>query len=354
MKNFIALIALLLALACPLMAAAQPDAPELLDVTDAFAWHEIEGEEVDPDTLSGNAAYLTLLRSLAVQPDAVCEDALMRLEAVEALATDDLTALTWRATNLSDHPLYVRSNELMVTFSGIEYDLCGGSYWKNYLIRPGETVNARFNGVLWEHCEPGEGAFELNMSVYAIAADAIPDDYYTDATGLYAGGEFYPEDESALSLEEELTFSVPLAMGTSDVLSALPDGKPLERDMGRYTLRVTRADMNAASTAIEYERIYPTEADARADSPTGSSFWDYEYLSGDGSRWIHAAFGDIPDDPVELDDGRWAWRIGYKVYYMYSRPDTVIMHPRYFEEGTGYLPADSGEDMELSFSAAGA
>ena len=57
---------------------------------------------------------------------------------------------------------------------------------------------------------------------------------------------------------------------------------------------------------------------------------------------------------MELDDGRWAWRIGYKVYYMYSRPDTVIMHPRYFEEGTGYLPADSGEDMELSFSAAGA
>ena len=46
--------------------------------------------------------------------------AFTKAEAVEALATDDLTTLTWRATNLSDHPLYVRSNELMVTFSGIE------------------------------------------------------------------------------------------------------------------------------------------------------------------------------------------------------------------------------------------
>ncbi|MGN0742551.1 MAG: hypothetical protein ACI4L8_07860 [Candidatus Fimadaptatus sp.] len=354
MKHIITLIALLLALACPLLAAAQPDAPELLDVTDAFAWHEIEGEEVDPDTIYGNAAYLELLRSLAVQPETVCEGALMRFEAVEALATDDLTALTWRATNVSDHLLYVRSNELRATFSGTEYDLCGGCYWKNYIIRPGETVNARFNGVLWEHCEPGEGAFELSMSIYAIAADAIPGDYYTDATGLYAGGEFYPEDEGALSLEEELTFSVPLTMGASDVLSALPDGRPLERDIGRYTLRVTRADMNAASTAIEYERIYPTEADARADSPTGSSFWEYEYLSGDDSRWIHAAFGDIPDDPVELSDGRWGWRISYKVYYMYSRPDTVIMRPRYFEDGAGYQPTGSGEEVVLSFSAADA
>ena len=137
-------------------------------------------------------------------------------------------------------------------------------------------MQSRFSGVLWEHFEPGHGAFELKLHVYEIAPDAIPEDYYTSTTD-YAAGEYFPP-EDGLNLLEDISFNVPIDMGASAVRSALKDGEPITRDCGRYELRVTRADMNLVNTFIEYERIYPTREDALNDSPIGSTYWQYQFL----------------------------------------------------------------------------
>lgn len=360
-KQISMLIAFIMAMliALPALADEGAQVPEPLTIDSASDYTPVYdackedggSSEFDIDlTLKANDEYRELLRSLAKDSDVVYSGATLKIDICQTLATDDMTALTWQVTNVSDMPLYVQSNEYNVAFSGIDYDLCSGMMWKNYLIRPGETINARFTGVLFEHFEPGNGVFTLDMKVYEIAPGGIPEDYYTDETGLYAGGEFFPE-ENMLSLKEDISLSVPMTMGASDVRSALKDGKPIERDFGRYTLRVTQADMTAADAKFTIERIYDTEEEARADQPIGNSFWDYEYVTPDGMNWIRTAYGSIPDDPVELDDGRWAWRITNRVYFMYAQPDVIMLTPRYFEGDNGYLPPLTDEAIELDFNS---
>lgn len=330
---------------------------EPLTIDGSFAY---QPDESDADAQLKQAAvdaYCQQILELVKPSEARYEGATLTLEAHEVMATDDMTVITWSVTNTTDMPLYVRSSEFEASFSGIEYDLCGGWRWANYIIQPGQTLQSRFSGVLWEHFEPGHGAFELKLHVYEIAPDAIPDDYYTSTTDYTAGEYFPPED--GLNLLEDISFNVPIDMGASAVRSALKDGEPITRDCGRYELRVTRADMNLVNTFIEYERIYPTREDALNDSPIGSTYWQYQFLDSaiaiDSAQdwmkdmeWISSGFGSIPDEPVELDDGRWAWRITYRAYYMHWQPQQLLMRELYYNGEAGYSDGGS-EDIVLDF-----
>ena len=59
-------------------------------------------------------------------------------------------------------------------------------------------------------------------------------------------------------------------------------------------------------------------------SPIGASYWEYEFNDISGANWTQSAYGTIPDDPYELSDGRWAWHIEHKVYYMFMQPDMIL------------------------------
>lgn len=329
---------------CPITVRAEQAALEPYDILGSIMWDASYEEMTSPELEAGNKKYLEALSKLIVQSDAVCDDGTLRMEADSYIATDDCMFLTWQTTNLTDHMLYVQTSEFDALFNGIEYDLCGGRTWKDYVIRPGETVNSRFTGALLEHVQPGSGEFTLDMRVYEIAEDALPADYFTDSTGLYSGG-FYP-DETALTSCKSATFTVPMIMGTSDIRSALDDDMPVEKNFDGYALRITKADMSAISFEIEYERIYETEAQARDDSPVGGSYWSYEFNDVSGANWIQSAFGSISDDPVELEDGRWTWQCEYKVYYMYMQPNEIIMHPYYFADGQG-IEEKYGTDEDI-------
>ena len=82
-------------------------------------------------------------------------------------------------------------------------------------------------------------------------------------------------------------------------------------------------------------------------SPDGETFWDYELLSADGAKWVSTAYGDLPDAPVELEDGRWAWQYSTRVYYMFCQPQTVVLRARRFT-GNGY-DESANADVELQF-----
>lgn len=336
MRNlFVTLLtfALLCAPATPALADSAP-----LSIRDYFTFAEPESEAA---ATAKNAAYLERIDALVQSSDVCCESASLRMTVDEVLAADDMTALAWRVVSLCDEPLYVQCNELDATFGGVEYDLCGGVNWQNYVIRPGDALSARFEGVLLEGGDPAPGGaneFRLAMRLYVL-----PDDMAESASDW----DFSPQ-AAGLPLKEEFTLRVPMEPRTTEVRSALPDGKPVERDFGDHALRVTRAEMSDTGARFAYERIYATEAAARADSPTGERFWDYALLDSDGVSWIQAAYGDIPDDPVQLPDGRWAWQRSERIYYLFAQPETVLLQARFFD-GTAYIP-DEEECIPLTFA----
>lgn len=330
--------------------AAHAETVEPYDILEHFRWDTSVEELTSPELEAGNEEYIAKLESLIKDSDTVYTDAYLCIQVKQYIATDDFTMLTWQVTNLSDEMLYISTSEFDALFEGIEYDICGGRTWKNYAIRPGETVNSRFMGTLWEHVQPCDGTFTLNMNVYRVDESALPDDYFTDTTGKYTNGDYAP-DEGDMQLCDAATLSVPMTMAQSISHSALRDDEPIEKEFNGYALRITRADINDISFTIEFDRIYETEEAARADSPIGASYWEYEFNDISGANWTQSAYGTIPDDPYELSDGRWAWHIEHKVYYMFMQPDTIIMHPREYVDGTGFIENDStDEDIELSFS----
>ncbi len=332
MKKIIIFLLALALLCAPAISALAAEAP--LSIRDYFTCASPESEV----TASKNAAYLEQIDALIQISDLRCESASLCVTVGEVLAADDMTALTWQAVNCCDELLYVQSNELDATFGGVEYDLCGGVNWQNFVIQPGETLSARFEGVLLEGGIPDSNEFRLNMRLYAM-----PEDRIETASEL----DFSPQ-AAGLPLKEEFTLRVPMEPQTTSVRSALPGGEAIERDFGDHALRVTRAEMSATGARFAYERIYATEAAARADSPTGERFWDYELLDSDGACWIQTAFGDIPDDPVQLPDGRWAWQRSERIYYLFTQPDAVLLQARFFD-GSGYVP-DKEECVSLRFA----
>ena len=330
--------------------AAHAEATQPYDILENFRWDSSIVDLTSPELEAGNAEYIAELETLIQDSDAVYTDAYLCIQVDRYIATDDCTVLTWQVTNLSDEILYVSTSEFDALFNGIEYDICGGRTWKNYAIRPGETVNSRFMGTLWEHVQPGDGTFTLDMKVYEIGEDALPDDYFTDTTGKYTSGDYAP-DESDMQLCDAATLSVPMIMAQSISHSALKDDEPIEKEFDGYTLRITCAEINDISFSIEYDRIYESEEQALADSPIGTSYWEYRFNDITGANWVQQGFGSIPDDPYELSDGRWAWHIEYKVYYMFMQPDTIVMHPHEYVDGTGFIENDdTSEDVELTFS----
>lgn len=337
MKALLSLTLLLAVALCALPVHAEDSLPPLSDL---FLYEPGEGEENAEATRAANAAYREMIDALAQKTDVVCESGALRFEALQYLAVDDFTLLTWRVTNLTDRTVFLTTSEFYAAFSGIEYDVCGGWQWDSLVLAPGASADARFHGTLWSHFEPGEGEFTLDMKVYDVSQDA------EEAAEMAALGTFSPV-ESGCPLLEETRLAVPMTMTAGNVRSALKDGAPLEWEMDGYTLRVTQAEMSEVGARFALERIYASRDAALADPPDGDTFWDYELRSADGAKWVSTAYGNLPDAPVELEDGRWAWQYSTRVYYMVCQPETVVLRARRFT-GNGY-DESANVDVELQF-----
>ena len=318
LKTLLSLTLLLAVALCALPVHAEDSLPPLSDL---FLYEPGEGEENAETTRAANAAYRETIDALAQKTDVVCESGALRFEALQYLAVDDFTLLVWRVTNLTDKTVFLTASEFYAAFSGIEYDVCGGWQWDSLVLAPGASADARFHGTLWSHFEPGEGEFTLDMKVYEVSQDA------EEAAEMAALGTFSPV-ESGCPLLEETRLAVPMTMRAGNVRSALKDGAPLEWEMDGYTLRVTQAEMSEVGARFALERIYASRDAALADPPDGDTFWDYELLSADGAKWVSTAYGNLPDAPVELEDGRWAWQYSTRVYYMVCQPETVVLRAR--------------------------
>lgn len=314
----------------------------ILSIENLFFYDPGENDGNPDQTRKGNETYRLGISELIHESNQVFSCESLRLDLKEVLATDDFTAATWQVTNTSDKILYIQSNEFQVSYNGIEYDLLGGYHWANYAIKPGDTLDARIHGVLWGHCEPGEGHLEIPVKIYELTLDA-----YEEAMKSGTVDEMYP-NEDVLTLVEETVITIPMVMGQSETVSALKNGEPIFQQMDGYMLKITQAKKNAVCAIFALERIYPTENDALADPATGDSFWQYAFPAANGATWIQTSYGTIPDNPVQLEDGTWAWKYFNKVYYMYSSPDEIVVRSQRYSSKTGYDESQN-EDFVLSF-----
>ncbi len=344
MKKWIATLLMLALCAVPAWAEGETN---LSDVENIFLYETAIEDDQNPEkSLAANAAYRAKLASLAEKLDGVYETETLSFHTKQALAIDDFTALTWQVTNRTDKTLFVDGSDFDVDFEGIEYDLCGGSNRYKYLLAPGETVDARFHGALFGHFEPGEGELRQRLTVYELTDEGLKK---AEDTRREGGNEtdFYPEDGDGEALEE-VTFAVKLTMREGTVCSALTDGQPLVAQMDGYELRVSQAEMSEVTMRLKLERVYPTKEAAEADPGYGESYWEYSLPAVDGTTWIQAYYGTIPDSAEENPDGTWSWHYEGRVYYMFSQPDEIWLRSRDFT-GSGYDDSTI-EDVKLTFS----
>ena len=95
MKALLSLTLLLAVALCALPVHAEEALPPLSDL---FLYEPGEGEENAEATRAANAAYREMIDALAQKTDAVCESEALRFEALQYLAVDDFTLLTWRVS----------------------------------------------------------------------------------------------------------------------------------------------------------------------------------------------------------------------------------------------------------------
>ena len=134
-----ALLSLTLLLAVALCALPVHAEEALQPLSDLFLYEPDEGEENAEATRAANAAYREMIDALAQKTDVVCESEALRFEALQYLAVDDFTLLTWRVTNLTDRTVFLTTSEFYAAFSGIEYDVCGGWQWTASSLPPAQA-----------------------------------------------------------------------------------------------------------------------------------------------------------------------------------------------------------------------
>lgn len=223
MSRAFKIMIMLLVLLNPLCAgAAAEGVSDVLEISNIFVYDQpVEGADQTPEvSLAANARYREKIAALAETIDFTQESETLRFCTKQVLAQDDFTALTWQVTNRTGKTLYVSGSEFDTDFSGVEYELCGGLNQFNYVLHPGETLDARFHGWLWEHVEPGDGTLQLKLRVYELTGGGL--NGALDAASI---------EESGMPLLENVMFRVPMEMKQGTLCSALADGQPLLRSM---------------------------------------------------------------------------------------------------------------------------
>jgi len=136
--------------------------------------------------------------------------------------------------------------------------------------------------------------------------------------------DVYRNDERVDQFEIQIPIGV-----AGDVKSALTDGRPLEKEMDGYTIRVTRADkyLNAAFVDLEY--VFETKQDMQnmASSRVG---WLYD----DEQDNLFGRFGCYPGTHQELED-----RV--RAAEQDRGPTTYILTDYHYESTDTYQREDS-------------
>lgn len=315
--------------------------------------------------IPGNQAVMEQVEPLVKTVGDCYEGPYVRLQMCELLLTDDMLAASWTVTNLSDQRLYVGPPW---DFK-LNYGQLGpgeGENIENYTLAPNQTLScaARFfippEGPVKTHGDDvvlpisdSGNLLQFGLSVYQVPED------WDDQSGL--NWFDMAEDAAALgSLPSPFgdidgdvrcglwtrvdTPKLALCLGRSSMPTWQAPPQSFEFDL--FTLEVLRAELSATGARFTWRMVFDTkeQALARPQANFDGDSWYYQVEAADGGDWAHSGGGKSPGEPVQLEDGRWAWTMDYTYTGLYRLPAR-------FAFSYMYCPAQGGARVLPGYTA---
>ena len=253
-----------------------------------------------------------LLKHVRAQDESVAQGA-VRIRMLRSISVNTLTALEWSIENVSDAPILLTGGIMSVNGT------CGAvsrAMNSDRILMPGEIMLCvAADQQPW--LTGDEVSADVRYDVYSVAEGALPED---------TSEEFFPEEGDA-QLIGEAGLEIELERSIVPALSALKSGEVIEREWRGSTLRVTQAWQSLSAGAYTVQRIFDTREQALANNPFADDWWDARpYCAPDasGGEWIMVGGGEGDDEPIMLEDGRWAYTLTHTADMMNYLPEGKV------------------------------
>ena len=160
----------------------------------------------------------------------------------------------------------------------------------------------------------------------------------THAEAMVATGKF------RLLEEVEVSFDLKI---TERPVSFLPNGEPVEKDYGDFTMRITQADYTASTLEIIVEAVFTDEESAKKFSEGNRAFIA---LNEEGSfSWDRGDFSLGAISRMEArDDGTWIQKFSISHRRLFTFPEYVTVCPTAAQNPGGGIPYDPKEGVVLA------
>ncbi|MGI6182577.1 MAG: hypothetical protein ACOYIH_00570 [Candidatus Fimadaptatus sp.] len=291
-------------------------------------------EDIELVVPGENEAYRAgLLKHVRARHESAGQGA-VRIRALRSISVNTLTALEWSVENVSDAPILLTGGGMSVNGT------CGAvsrAVNSDRILMPGEIMLC-----VAADQQPwltGDAVSATVMyDVYSVAEGALPED---------TGEEFFPEEGDA-QLMGKAELAIELERSIVPALSALKSGEVIEREWRGSTLRVTQAWQSLSAGAYTVQRIFDTREQALANSPFADDWWDARpYCAPDegGGDWIMIGGGSGDDEPVMLEDGRWAYSVTHTADMLNYLPGSKVYIVPVTRDGEDY---QSAIELELT------
>ncbi len=274
-----------------------------------------------------NQAYIERVLSHAQTLNEVQEVNGLRFTALRAVAVNDLYILEWDIENISGEPRLLAEQWMLV--NGMEAQNYTDGGLSGRVLLAGERAQAvaasQVTGLEGDTCA-------LSMEYYELSIDEslIPEDR-TQPIEI--------DEENAEILCSE-TFAVQLARAFEEPVFQLTE--PVEREWQNSILRVTEVRLDISGGTMTMMRIFDTEEEALRHNPVGQEGgWDFMMVDGTDEEhnfWYSVSTGYVDDQPVKLEDGRYAYRFNRAIGFL-----------NYFPESLNLVPRTPGEDGQFAY-----
>ena len=307
--------------------------------------------------IPGNEAVVEQVEPI-VKPAGDCyEGPYVRLQMRELMLTENMLAASWTVANLTDQRLYVGSP--------CDFKLnCGqlgpgkGENIENYYLEPNQTLScaARFfippegpakiyrDDVVRPISDTGN-LLQLGLSVYRVPEDwddrgepelnvfEVKGD--ADALGSLPSpfGDLEGDGQSGLWARVD-TPKLALRLDRSPMRTWQAPPQSFAFDL--FTLEVLRAELSATGARFSWRMVFDSKEAAlsRPQANFDGDSWYYRVDAADGD-WAESGGGKSPGEPIQLEDGRWAWTMDYTFSGLYRLPTR-------FAFSYMYCPAQGG------------
>ena len=275
-----------------------------------------------------NAEYQAHVMSCAQPLNVVQKQNGLRFTALRGIAVNDLYALEWTVENISGEPRQLGEDWLLVNGENAGYNVHS---LHGALLQPGEK---RKGAAVVRRPGLDEGIATLSIVYHEYAADE------TAVDRSHLAGTVVAADEAQTAPQEYLcsdAFAVELPRSEEPLVVSVSE--PMEVAWNNSVIRVESAELSVSGGSFSMLRIFETEEEALAVHPWS---WDFQLLDDEDERssvWIRVGGGTLDDEPFQLEDGRYAYRVTKTADFLNYLPEQLSVVPCAEDSESGaYIP----------------